>query len=143
LNLMTGRPGLIDVARSLATRVREGELTVSQAGDALLVAPGRRGPAAGERAPFPDVWALAEGTLGGRTVRVGASTAVLPEGHMGESTSIPLAICAGMLARGEITVRGVFAPEAAIDPDAFFERMAAFAGDRSGGQRIIIVIEDC
>ena len=142
LNLMTSRPGLMSVARDLAERVRAGELTVSEASDGLLIAPARRGPAAGERAMFPDVWALAEGTRDGRRVRVGASTDVLPEGRMGESTSIPLAICAGMLARGEIDRPGVWAPEAVMDPDIFFERLAPYAGDRRDDLRIRIAVEE-
>jgi saccharopine dehydrogenase-like NADP-dependent oxidoreductase len=133
---MTGRPGLINVARSLAAQVRSGNMTVSEASDALLVAPGRRGPEAGERAPFPDVWALAEGTKDGRRVIVGVTTDVLPDGQMGEMTSIPLALCASMIARGEVTTPGVHAPEAVIDPEIFFDRLSAYAGDRANGERL-------
>lgn len=138
LNLMTSRPGLIDVARAVCADVRDGSATVEEAGVALLLAPGRRGPAAGERAPFPDVWALAEGIRGGRRVVVGVTTDVLPDGQMGEMTSIPLSIAASLIASGEITQPGVHAPEAVVDPEAFFDRLAAYAGDRSGGERLRI-----
>lgn len=136
LNLMTGRPGLIDAARAVCDEVRGGSMTVAEASEALIMAPGRRGPAAGERAPFPDVWALAEGTKDGRRTIVGMTTDVLPDGQMGEMTSIPVAICASMIARGEITSPGVHAPEAVVDPRLFFDRLAAFAGDRAGGERL-------
>lgn len=136
LNLMTGRPGLINVARALGEQVRSGAMTVAEAGDALLEAPGRRGPEAGNRAPFPDVWALAKGTKDGQRVTVGVTTDVLPDGRMGEMTSIPLAVCASMIAGGEVTTPGVHAPEAVIDPEAFFDRLSAYAGDRADGQRL-------
>ena len=91
----------------------------------------------------PDVWALAEGVANGRRVRIGVSTDVLPDGEMGESTSIPLAICAGMLARGEVSTPGVHAPEAVMDPDLFFERLAPFAGARANERRLVIASEEC
>jgi saccharopine dehydrogenase-like NADP-dependent oxidoreductase len=138
LNLMTSRPGLIDVARAVSADVRDGTMTVAEAGVALLVAPGRRGPEAGERAPFPDVWAVAEGRKDGRRTLVGVTTDVLPDGQMGEMTSIPLSICAAMIASGEVTQPGVHAPEAVIEPYAFFDRMAKYAGDRADGQRLRI-----
>jgi len=135
-NLMTGRPGLIDAARAVCEAVRAGEMSVAEASEVLIRAPGRRGPAAGERAPFPDVWALAEGIQGGRRVIVGMTTDVLPDGQMGEMTSIPLALCASMVARGEITTPGVHAPEAVMDPELFFDRLSAYAGDRAECERL-------
>jgi saccharopine dehydrogenase (NAD+, L-lysine forming) len=138
LNLMTSRPGLITIARALGEQVRSGAMSVSQAGEALLAAPGRRGPEAGERAPFPDVWALAQGTKDGQRVTVGVTTEVLPDGRMGEMTSIPLAVCASMIARGEVATPGVHAPEAVIDPETFFDRLSSYAGDRAGGKRLLV-----
>jgi saccharopine dehydrogenase-like NADP-dependent oxidoreductase len=60
---------------------------------------------------------------------------------MGESTCIPLAIAAGMVARGEVSQHGVMAPEACIDPDVFFPRLAPFAGDRAGRPPLDIALE--
>lgn len=125
-NLMTSRPGLIAVAAEICARVGAGELTVRDAGRELIYAKGRRGPAAGEAPDLPGVFVLAEGTKSGVPTRVAVTTNVLPGGSMGASTSIPLAVGAGMIVRGEIAARGVFAPEAAIDPDLFFDRLAAF-----------------
>jgi len=55
--------------------------------------------------------------------------------RMNNLTSVPLAIGAVMLARGEITQRGVLAPEACIPPDAFIRQLAkpdikVYQGDR-------------
>lgn len=45
-------------------------------------------------------------------------------GNMADLTGIPLAIGALMLGNGQITRKGVFAPEAAIDPDLFIKALA-------------------
>jgi saccharopine dehydrogenase-like NADP-dependent oxidoreductase len=141
LNLMFSRPGLIDVAREVRDRVRAGELTVPEASVELVMSPARRGPAAGEVPAFPGVFAYAEGTKDGRPARVAVSTNHMPEGEMGEATCIPMAIAAGMLARGEITDPGVFAPEGCIDPAIFFARLAPFAGERSSLDSLDIRLE--
>ncbi|AEE92135.1 Saccharopine dehydrogenase [Tepidanaerobacter acetatoxydans Re1] len=44
--------------------------------------------------------------------------------HMSNLTGVPLAIGAMMMARGEITRKGVFAPEAAVNPDRFIKELA-------------------
>jgi lysine 6-dehydrogenase len=44
--------------------------------------------------------------------------------HMNNLTGVPLAIGALMLGKGEIERTGVFAPEAAVDPDRFIEALA-------------------
>jgi len=131
LNLMFSRPGLIDAARTVRDRVRSGELTVPEASKAFILAPGRRGPEAGEVPAYPGVFAYAEGAKGGRPARVVVSTNHMPEGEMGEATCVPTAIAVGMLARGEITATGVFGPEGCVDPKIFFDRLSPYAGDRS------------
>lgn len=45
-------------------------------------------------------------------------------GHMNDLTGVPLAIGALMLGKGQITKKGVFAPEAAVDPDLFIKALA-------------------
>ncbi|NLC45960.1 MAG: NAD(P)H-binding protein [Firmicutes bacterium] len=44
--------------------------------------------------------------------------------HMDNLTGVPLAIGAMMLCKGEITRKGVFAPEAAVEPDRFIEELS-------------------
>ena len=44
--------------------------------------------------------------------------------HMDNLTGVPLAIGALMMGKGEITRKGVFAPEAAVDPDRFIDELA-------------------
>ncbi len=43
---------------------------------------------------------------------------------MGATTGVPLAVTLKMLARGRIAEHGVFTPEAAINPDGFFDELA-------------------
>jgi saccharopine dehydrogenase-like NADP-dependent oxidoreductase len=128
MNIMVSRPGLIDAVRRVVARVKSGELTVHAASNQLILEPNRRGPSAGDPAPFPDMFALAEGTADGQGKRVGVMTNAMPDGEMDVLTGVPLAIGAGMIARGEITTRGVHAPEAVVDPDLFFDRIAAISG---------------
>lgn len=129
VNAMFGRPGLMNIARGLRDRVRSGELTVPEASRELLLTPGRRWPEAGEIPPFPGVFSFAEGVKDGRRARVFVTTPLMPRGGMGESTCVPTAIAALMLARGEITARGVQGPDGFIDPQDFIERLAPYAGD--------------
>lgn len=131
-NIMYSRPGLIEAARQVRDRVRSGETTVPEGSKDFIMAPGRRGPEAGEVPPYPGIFAYAEGQKDGKPARAVVSANVIPGGTMGEATCIPLAIAAGMIARGEITARGTLPPEAAIDPDIFFERLASFAAPLEG-----------
>lgn len=140
-NLMTSRPGLMDVAETIADKIRAGALTLEDGSVELLRSPGRRGPEAGAFPDVPGIFALAEGIANGVPTRVAAWTPVLPTGSMGESTSIPLAIVAGMIARGEIAHPGVMAPESIIDPHRFFERLAAF-GDADARQSLEVIVEE-
>ena len=47
---------------------------------------------------------------------------------------VPLATALAMFAKGKIDRRGVFAPEGAIDPDAFFGRHSAILGQSGAGK---------
>jgi saccharopine dehydrogenase (NAD+, L-lysine forming) len=127
-NLMFARPGLIDAARQVRDRVRAGEIDVAEGSIDFLMMPARSGADAGPIPDYPGVFGYAEGTKDGVRKRSVVATRVLPRGGMGESTCVPLAIAAGMIARGEVDKPGVSAPEASIDPTIFFERLAPFAG---------------
>ncbi len=140
-NIMFARPGLIEAARAVRDRVRDGEIDVAQGSKEFLLSPGRRWPEAGEIPAFPGVFAYAEGTKDGAATRVAVMSHVLPEGEMGEITCVPLAIAAGMLARGEALNTGVHAPEGALDPGIFFERLEPFAADLDGKPRLEVSIE--
>ncbi|MPY56395.1 saccharopine dehydrogenase family protein [Streptomyces spongiae] len=132
VNAMFGRRGLMDVARRLRDRVRNGELSVPEASRELLLTPGRHGPSAGALPDFPGAFAYAAGTKDERRARAFVTTPLMPSGGMGRATCIPTALAAVMLARGEITGHGVMGPEGFIVPVTLVERLAPFAGERAG-----------
>lgn len=130
LNLMSGRPGLMEAITRVALRVRAGELNVQEASAEMLRQPNVGGKAAGEPPNLPtNIFALAEGTKDGRRIRVGAQALVQPAGGMGEMTGIPLAVAALMSVRGMANKPGVHGPEGAIDPKTFFHELAQYAAE--------------
>lgn len=66
--------------------------------------------------------ASAFGKKGGKRVRYGYGVSTAPPGGMAGVTGIPLTIAVEMIMNGEISQRGVLAPEACIEPLSFFER---------------------
>jgi saccharopine dehydrogenase-like NADP-dependent oxidoreductase len=69
---------------------------------------------------------LVEAIGGGRRARVRCLTEPMPEWKLGGgivSTAAPAAAAVRMLARGEVDVRGVVPPEAALDPDSVFAEL--------------------
>ncbi len=142
LNVMTARQGLIDAITRISERVKRGELDVPAASKALLVEPNMWGSAAGPAPALPDLFAVAEGTKGGKRVRVGARPLAIPGADMGEFTGIPLAVATLMIVRGEALATGVHGPEGAIDPDTYFRDLAEFASERPEDDQVVEVLVD-
>jgi saccharopine dehydrogenase-like NADP-dependent oxidoreductase len=61
----------------------------------------------------------------------------LPPGGMGANTGLPIAIVAEMLADGLVRGHGVFTPEAAVDCEEFFRRLAPLCETPLGGKPLI------
>jgi len=112
-------PDMSELVHRQAERITRGESTIENATRSFLniVAedPGRwlKGSASGW-----DMWLSVTGMKSGRRgrytcwpVRIG-------------STSIPLAVAALKILRGEVRVRGVFPPEACFEPMSFFKEVA-------------------
>ncbi len=72
---------------------------------------------------FPPLFAIAEGSHDGRPSVAASAITAMPSGGMAGSTSVPLAVAFKLFADGKITGTGVRAPEAAIDPDLFFDAL--------------------
>jgi saccharopine dehydrogenase-like NADP-dependent oxidoreductase len=72
---------------------------------------------------FPSLFALAEGHHDGRPSIATAAITALPKDGMAGITSVPLAVAFKLFAEGKISGTGVKAPEAAIDPDLFFDAL--------------------
>jgi lysine 6-dehydrogenase len=73
-----------------------------------------------------ELTAVAEAREGGRRRVASAWLNGHIPGGMGPNTCIPTAVTLRMLCDGLIKRRGVFAPEAVIEPDQFFERLTRF-----------------
>jgi lysine 6-dehydrogenase len=74
---------------------------------------------------------VTRGEAGGQPLEITGQVVVLPDRRRGLSagaldTGVPLAIVGRMLARGEITRRGAFGPEACVPVAAFFEELARY-----------------
>ena len=74
---------------------------------------------------LPPFFAFAAGTKNGKAARVGVSVSTVPKG-MANSTGVPLALGLRQILEGRIATPGVFAPEAVIEPDDFFDQLAPY-----------------
>ena len=128
-NVMVGPRWLIDVVKQIGGAIDNGDLTVEQ-GAALLTGPPPERTESTEPssetagAQLPPLFAVASGTKDGNPQTVAATVLAMPSGGMGGSTGVPMAVGLSLLANGAIERRGAFAPEAVIDPDAFFNELA-------------------
>ena len=123
-------PEAYDALRSLGARVRAGELSPEEAGG--LFPDKLRETIAEQRPDEPQdtgpllgiggLHASASGKKGGKHVKYGYGLKTAPPGEMAGETGVPLAIGTDMIIKGEISQRGVLAPEACIEPLPFFER---------------------
>jgi len=77
---------------------------------------------------LPPVFGAARGKKDGKPAWAGVAQTGFA-GGMGEITGVPMAVTLRLLAKGQITKHGVFAPEGCIDPDAFFEALVPYCGD--------------
>ena len=82
-----------------------------------------RAGAAG-RLERPPIFACARGRRAGQPAGVGVTLLSAPPGGMGGVTGVPLGVAAAMHAQGRLARPGVHAPEALLDPTAFFDRLA-------------------
>jgi saccharopine dehydrogenase-like NADP-dependent oxidoreductase len=146
-NVMVMPRWLIAILRQLAAEIDAGRLDAESAAKLLQTgsAPseassagaeprsgsseprsGSSEPRSGSSEPpvLPPIFAFAEGTRGGKPARAGSFVTAAPSGGMAGVTGVPLALGLEMFARGTIERRGVLTPEAAIDPDAFFDALA-------------------
>ncbi len=131
---------LISVLKDVRNKIDGGNLTIKQAVARLhsLVASGGSGMSLSDTCRYlllmcweilrgktylPVITAFASGVKDGRPTRVVAYMNGEISGGMGPVTCIPTSVALAMLAKGEITRTGVFAPEGCIDPDLFFERL--------------------
>lgn len=82
---------------------------------------------------LPPLWAIAEGSAGGRPARVAASLSGVIRGGTGRLTGVPAAVAVSMLATGDVACgSGVHTIETALTPDRFFSKLAPFIEGANG-----------
>ena len=113
-------------------QVDSGGKTIHQAAESIMsdLASGKVSVAGDLEVPL--LFVLAKGKKENSEKLVALTVSAIPvsslEGAslMGAVTGIPLAVGLKMLCEGKITRRGVLAPEAAIDPDEFFDELLRY-----------------
>ena len=91
-------------------------------------------------ARLPPLFAIAKGRKGGREASVAAAVLSAPAVGMGGATGVPLALGLAIVRpEGEVR-RGVFAAEAVVDPDAFFERLAPLCTPAKRGRGELLLV---
>ena len=130
--LMVLSKGALALLRDLRKAIDQKRLTNEQAA-AIMLAPGawRMTKASVNslwlkgRGALPAFFAFATGSKDGKAARVGATVTGSPVG-MANATGVPLALGLAQLIEGRIQVRGVFAPDAVIEPDRLFDQIAPY-----------------
>ena len=144
-NVMFLPMGLAPILKSVAEKIDDGAWTLEQAGQHLverilreeqsLIGKGVTWLAdtLGPRKP-PPLLAQATGTKSDQTKTVSAYLTAVPPNGMAGITGIPLAIGAKLMGEGKGIERkhGVFAPEALVDPDIFFDELATYCKFKEG-----------
>ncbi|MGJ6969028.1 saccharopine dehydrogenase NADP-binding domain-containing protein [Streptosporangium sp. G11] len=141
--ITSGRLTVPDASRMLTGALYGGELGPGGVWSAVRAGAAAARERITRKNYLPQIFALATGKRAGRR----ETRAALLNGHIpggiGAITCIPTTIALTMLAEGEINRKGVFAPEAGIDPDQFFTRLAPYvvrdrASDDEGPVRLLI-----
>jgi saccharopine dehydrogenase-like NADP-dependent oxidoreductase len=114
-------PEMSELVHLEAEKISSGGSSVQEATRSFLETVGDdRERWLGGSAPGWDMWLVTTGRKDGRLAR----HTCWPIGMA--YTSVPLAVAAFRILRGEVPVRGVVAPEACFEPQSFFEEMARY-----------------
>ncbi|HEX2090282.1 MAG TPA: saccharopine dehydrogenase C-terminal domain-containing protein [Actinomycetota bacterium] len=126
-------PGLIERFKLLAAIGLSSTEPIDVGGHAVrprdvLSVLGRRLPQAAGTDDVECLRVVLEGERNGHPSSVIAESLIQPDSEAGlgagaRDTGIPPSIVAQMIAKGDITERGMFAPEDIVDPDLFFARL--------------------
>jgi len=91
-------------------------------------------------ARLPPLFAIAKGRKDGREASVAAAVLSAPAVGMGGATGVPLAIALAVVRPDGEARRGVFAAEAMVDPDEFFERLAPLCAPAKKGRGELLLV---
>ena len=146
INVMVAPRFVIEAVRAVGAAIDAGDLSVEEAAAQMEgpVPPELRKATDSESGgvQLPPLFALARGRRGSESMDIGALVLGMPAGGMGGATGVPLAVGLSLFARGRLERRGVFAPEGAMDPDAFFDELAPLCSPVFGSWREMLAITE-
>lgn len=90
--------------------------------------------------PLPPLFAIARGRRDGRDATAAAAVLSAPAVGMGGATGVPLAVALAVVRPDREQRRGVFAPEAIVDPGAFFDWLAPLCAPAKRGRDDLILV---
>ena len=94
-----------------------------------------------DRTPrLPPLFAVACGRKTGRAATVAATVLSAPPAGMGGATGVPLAVGLAVVRPDREQKRGVFAAEAVVDADAFFDRLAPLCSPAKHGRSDLVLV---
>lgn len=89
---------------------------------------------------LPPLFAVARGRKDGRAATAAATVLSAPPVGMGGATGVPLAVGLAVVRPDLERRRGVFAPEALVAPDAFFDRLAPLCRPVKNGHGDLVLV---
>ena len=89
---------------------------------------------------LPPLFAIARGRHAGQRATVAAAIRSAPAIGMGGATGVPLATALGVVRPSAATPRGVFPPEALVDPTAFFDALAPRCDPACAGAGDLVIL---
>jgi saccharopine dehydrogenase-like NADP-dependent oxidoreductase len=125
-NVMVITPALHDLLQHVAALVADGASDSEGAHVLMEQLQHSDLDSGGPAAPFPWLFAIAEGELDGRPMSFAARLTAYPPGGMAGITGIPLAVATKLFVDGVVDAVGVHPPETAVPHADFFERFATW-----------------
>lgn len=94
----------------------------------------------GKERTLPPLFAVVRGRKHGKGASVAAAILSAPAVGMGGATGVPLAVGLAALRPDRSVARGVFAPEAIIEPGPFFDRLAPLCSPTKQNQDQLVLV---
>lgn len=139
VNVMAGPSWYFDTVAQLMSDVERGSIAAEEAALQMDQTPVRP-PDAPPTVRTPTIWAWASGVRNGIGTIVAAGLNRWPEGKMAGATGIPAAIALRLLARGDITHRGVVTPEQAVPFEQLIAELEPLYTEPSGSLLPLVTV---
>ncbi|MFC9767202.1 saccharopine dehydrogenase family protein [Rhodococcus jostii] len=137
VNVMSGPDWYFDYVTDLMDGVESGRITADHAAVAMDRTPPRPTDAPRTRR-LPPVFAWARGTRDGAETIAAAGITRWAPGKMAGATAVPAAVALRLLARGDVSLRGVVTPEAAVPAEEFFAALDPHYTEPAGSESSLV-----